>query len=110
MFVLFPFASCDISSNDGSQSTHQLTIIRTSHNFEINQKLAVCKVRELTLLHRVGTSWRWGDGLFFEVPPLASDVLLATLHPLLVNGVTVVLKEPFLGWWSNLSGASALHD
>jgi hypothetical protein len=29
--------------------------------------------------------WRCGDGLFFEVPPLASDVLLTTLHSLLEN-------------------------
>jgi hypothetical protein len=27
--------------------------------------------------------WRCGDGLFFEVTPLASDALLTTLHPLL---------------------------
>jgi hypothetical protein len=27
--------------------------------------------------------WRWGDDLFFEVPPLESDVLLTKLHPLL---------------------------
>jgi hypothetical protein len=27
--------------------------------------------------------WRCGDGLFFEVPPLLSDELLTTLHPLL---------------------------
>jgi hypothetical protein len=26
--------------------------------------------------------WRCGDGLFFEVPPSASDALLTTLHPL----------------------------
>jgi hypothetical protein len=29
--------------------------------------------------------WRCGDGLFFEVPPFASDALLITLHPLLEN-------------------------
>jgi hypothetical protein len=29
--------------------------------------------------------WRCGDGLFFKVPPLASDALLTTLHPLLEN-------------------------
>jgi hypothetical protein len=29
--------------------------------------------------------WRCDDGLFFEVPPLASDALLTTLHPLLEN-------------------------
>jgi hypothetical protein len=40
---------------------------------------AVCKVRGLTLLLQVGTLWRRGDGLFFEVPPLASDALLTTL-------------------------------
>jgi hypothetical protein len=44
---------------------------------------AVFKVRELTLLLRVGTMWRCGDGLFFEVPLLASDAFLTTLHPLL---------------------------
>jgi hypothetical protein len=46
---------------------------------------AVCKGRGLTLLLRVGTLWRCGDGLFFEVPPLASDVLLTMLHPHLEN-------------------------
>jgi hypothetical protein len=46
---------------------------------------AVWKVRGLTLLPRVGTLWKCGDGLFFEVPTLASDVLLTTLHPLLEN-------------------------
>jgi hypothetical protein len=51
---------------------------------------AVCEVRGLTLLHRVGTSWRCGDGLFFEVPPLASDTLLTTLHPLLENVLQTV--------------------
>jgi hypothetical protein len=29
--------------------------------------------------------WRCGDGLFFEVPPLASDALLTTFHSLLEN-------------------------
>jgi hypothetical protein len=71
---------------------------------------AICKVRGLTLFLRVGTSWRCGDGLFFEVPPLPISALLITLHPLLENGVTVIIKEPFLGWRSNLSGASALRD
>jgi hypothetical protein len=37
--------------------------------------------------------WRCGNGLFFEVPPLASDALLTTLHPLLENVLqTVCLK------------------
>jgi hypothetical protein len=42
-------------------------------------------VRGLTLLLHVGTLWRGGDSLFFEVPPFASDALLTTLHPLLEN-------------------------
>jgi hypothetical protein len=62
----------------------------------------ICKVRGLTLLLRVGTLWRCGDGLFFEVPPLASDALLTMLHPLLENGVMIILKEPFLGWRATL--------
>jgi hypothetical protein len=36
-----------------------------------------------TSLLRIGTLWRCGDGLFFEVPPLTSDALLTTLHSLL---------------------------
>jgi hypothetical protein len=59
------------------------------------------KVRGLTSL-RVGTLWRCGDGLFFEVPPLASDALLRTLHPLLENVLQTVhhfeiscLEAPF---------------
>jgi hypothetical protein len=30
---------------------------------------AGCKFRGLTLLLQVGTSWRCGDGIVFEVPP-----------------------------------------
>jgi hypothetical protein len=41
----------------------------------------VPKVRGLAVLLRVGTTWRCGDGLFFVVPPLASDALLTTLPP-----------------------------
>jgi hypothetical protein len=51
---------------------------------------AVCKVRGLTLSHRIGTLWRCGDGLFFEVPPLSSDALLTILHPLLENVLQTV--------------------
>jgi hypothetical protein len=50
----------------------------------------VCKVRGITLLLRVGTLWRCGDSLFFEVPPLGSDALLTTLHPLLENVLQTV--------------------
>jgi hypothetical protein len=34
--------------------------------------------------------WRCGDGLFFQVLPLASDALLTTLHPLLENVLQTV--------------------
>jgi hypothetical protein len=51
---------------------------------------AVCKVRGLTLLLRVGALWRCGDGLFFKVSPLASEALLTTLHPLLENVLQTV--------------------
>jgi hypothetical protein len=51
---------------------------------------ALCKFRGLTLLFRVGTLWRCGDGLFFEVPPLASDAFTTTLHPILENVLQTV--------------------
>jgi hypothetical protein len=51
---------------------------------------SLCKVRGLTLLIRVGTLWRCGDSLVFEVAPLASDALLTTLHPLLENVLQTV--------------------
>jgi hypothetical protein len=34
--------------------------------------------------------WRGGDGLFLEIPPVASDALLTTLHPLLENVLQIV--------------------
>jgi hypothetical protein len=37
--------------------------------------------------------WRCGDGLFFEVPPLVSDSLLTTLHPLLENVLQTVFRK-----------------
>jgi hypothetical protein len=67
---------------------------------------AFCKVHGLTLLLRVGNSWKCGDGLFFEAPPLASDALLTTLHPLFENvlqtvdhfGISCLLRAPFFSW------------
>jgi hypothetical protein len=53
----------------------------------------VCKVRGLTSLLRVGTLWRCSDGLFFEVPSLASDALLTTLHTLLENVLQTVCRK-----------------
>jgi hypothetical protein len=37
--------------------------------------------------------WRYSDGLFFEIPPLASDYLLTTLYPLLENVVQTVCRK-----------------
>jgi hypothetical protein len=37
--------------------------------------------------------WRCDDGLFFEVPPLASDALLTTLHSLLENVLQTVCRK-----------------
>jgi hypothetical protein len=51
---------------------------------------AVWKVRGLTLILRVGTFWRCGDGPFSEVSHLASDALLTTLNPLLENVLQTV--------------------
>jgi hypothetical protein len=49
--------------------------------------------------------WRCDDGLIFEVPPLASDALLTTLHPFLKNVLQTVddfeisyLRSHFYGW------------
>jgi len=44
------------------------------------------------LLYQVGTLWRCGNGLFFEVPPLASGAFLTTLYSLLEN-VTGVIRR-----------------
>jgi hypothetical protein len=69
--------------------------------------MAVWKVRGLILLLRVGPVWRCGDGLFFGVPPLVSDALHTTLHPLLGNVLQTVdhfeiscLGAPF-SWLQN---------
>jgi hypothetical protein len=63
---------------------------------------AVCNVCGLTLLLQVGTLWRHGEGLFFKVPPLASNALLTMLHPLLEDVLQTVhhfkiscLRAPF---------------
>jgi hypothetical protein len=50
----------------------------------------VWEFQGLKLLLGVGTLWRCSDGLFFEVPPLASDALRITLNPLLENVLQTV--------------------
>jgi hypothetical protein len=72
---------------------------------QLSEYGAVCKVRGFNLLLRVGTLWRCGDGLLFEVHPLASDALFATLHPLLENVLQTVdhfeisCLETSFSWW-----------
>jgi hypothetical protein len=70
---------------------------RTFRNFSAScspiTTRGVCIVRGLTLLLRVGTLWRCGDGLLFEVLPLASDALHTTLHPLLENVLQSVCRK-----------------
>jgi hypothetical protein len=59
---------------------------------------AVCKVHGLTSLLQTGTLWRCGDGLFFEVPPLASDAILTTLLKNMLQTVDhfkICLGAPF---------------
>jgi hypothetical protein len=65
-------------------------LFKTFPPFKISFARAVCKVRGLTLLLRARTLWRCRDGLFFEVPPLASDALLTMLHPLFENVLQTV--------------------
>jgi hypothetical protein len=66
---------------------------RSVHVTWLNYTRVVWKVRGLALLLRVGTLLRCGDGLFFEIPPLASDTLLTTLHPLLENVLQTVCRK-----------------
>jgi hypothetical protein len=74
--------------NEVSSFTHVEYTCTRAHTYA--HRRAVCKVCGLTLLLPVGTLWRCGDGLFFEVLPLASDALLTTLHPLLENVLQTV--------------------
>jgi hypothetical protein len=69
---------------------------------------AILKVCGFTLLLQVRSLWRCGDGLFSEVPPLASNALITSLHPLLKNVLLTVnhfktscLGTPFHGWKSS---------
>jgi hypothetical protein len=63
------------------------------------------KVRGLTLLFRVRTLWRCGDGLFFEAPPLASDALLTTLNLLLENLNGIIRRVHELFKWPSYMNA-----
>jgi hypothetical protein len=67
-----------------------ITVKNKKSHWQFLNMRAIWKVRGLTLLFRVGTLWRCGDSLFFEVPPLESDALLTTLHQLLENVLQTV--------------------
>jgi hypothetical protein len=81
---------CGIFMND--RHTYNFSYKKRSKQIwtEIRNKRAVWKVRGVTLLLRVGGLWRCDDGLFYEVPPLASDALLTTFHPLLEYVLQIV--------------------
>jgi hypothetical protein len=59
-------------------------------SFKVVVMRAVFKLCGLTLILQVGALWRCGDGIFLEVPPLASIACLTTLHPLLENVLHIV--------------------
>jgi hypothetical protein len=86
--------------NHSHSSRGLVTILSELSRFQYTR--AVCKFHGFNLLLRVRTLLRCGDGLFFEVLPLASDALLTTLHPLLENLLQTVdhfeiscLEAPF---------------
>jgi hypothetical protein len=54
--------------------------------------------------------WKCGDGLFFEVPPLASDALLTTLHPFLENVLQTVDHFEISGLGAPLSWLEKLRN
>jgi hypothetical protein len=73
------------------QNTCTKVVVSLSHAVQrLLHTRAVWKFRGLTLLFRVGTLWRCDNGLFFEMPPLASDALLTTLHSILENVLQTV--------------------
>jgi hypothetical protein len=64
-------------------------------NYSLLYTRAFCKVSGLSLLLRVGTLWRCGDGLFFEVTPLASDALLENVLQTVDHFEISCLVAPF---------------
>jgi hypothetical protein len=73
-----------------TQSTRNFTLLHSQKHWRTK---AVWEVRGLSILLPVGTLWRCSDGLFFEVPSLASDALLRTFHPLLENVLQTVCRK-----------------
>jgi hypothetical protein len=79
-----------LAQSRSGQSVGKKTLQESNTGYSARIMRTVCKVRGLTLLLRAGTLWRCGDGLFFEVPPLASDALLTKLHPFLEDVLQTV--------------------
>jgi hypothetical protein len=79
-----PYKLCD----DHSYMNHMGNALHASSIYEGHLKSSWTH-----LLLQVRTLWRCGDSLFFKVPPLASDALLTTLHPLLKNVLQTCLLQ-----------------
>jgi hypothetical protein len=96
-YKLFPVPTFKDTNSEAVQILQKriLTSVFIPDYYRMNwsDTKAVWKLRGLTLLLRVGTLSGCGDGLFFEVPPLASDTLLTTLHPLLENVLQTVFHR-----------------
>jgi hypothetical protein len=110
--ILCTSSHCFVSCGEDDTVTDAMPCGCTPCNISTR---AVWKVRGLTLFW-VGTLWRCGDGLFFEVPPLASDAILTTLHPLLKNVLQTVdhfeiscLGAPF-SWLEKARNLNCMAD
>jgi hypothetical protein len=78
----------ELSQNSGNACYHSVQKLASPRPTSRHPKFriytrAIWKVRGPTSLLQVGTLWRCGDSLFFEIPTFASHALLTTLHPLL---------------------------
>jgi hypothetical protein len=65
-------------------------VVKLMEACSLRKHESLLKISWIHLITSSRTLWRCGDGLFFEVPPLASNALLATLHPLLENALQTV--------------------
>jgi hypothetical protein len=75
------------------QNRNMPIFLKNGSRYVLLYRRAVWKFRGHTLLLRFGTMRKCGDGLFFEVPSLASEALLKTLHPLLRNVLQTVCRK-----------------
>jgi hypothetical protein len=108
----------------------QLTYCVAQFAFGYLYTRAVCKVLGLTLLVRVGTLWRWDDGLSFEVPPwqamhflqlsthfsktccrplITSKFLASELHFHCWKSPEIAWGEIWTIWWCS-NGVTPIHS